>query len=52
MRQRNYLDNILSIDYKGTARKDITQFITDKNYFKETKFNKIIMYLFEGLILK
>jgi hypothetical protein len=51
MKQNNYLDNILSIDYKGTTNRDITYFLNDKNYFKETKYNNMINHLFVGLAL-
>jgi hypothetical protein len=51
MKQRNLLDKILSIDHKGTLKKDINFFLEDNNYFKETKYNKIIEYLFESFVL-
>ena len=51
LKQNNYLIKILSIDYKGTAKKDIDFFFNDKNYIKETKYNKIITYLFENMTL-
>jgi hypothetical protein len=51
MKQNNYLNNILSKDNKGTTKKDITQFLNDKNYFKETKYNKMITYLFNCITL-
>jgi len=40
-----------SIDYKGTTNKDIACFLNNKNYFKETKYNNMIKYLFDGMVL-
>jgi len=51
MKQNNYLDNILLKDNKGTIIKDITKYLNDRNYFKETKYNKLITYLFEKIVL-
>jgi hypothetical protein len=47
----NLTDTILSIDHNGILKNDITLFLNDKNYIKETKYNKIITYLFENISL-
>jgi hypothetical protein len=51
MKQKDYLDKILSIDYKGTIKKDISSFLNDNNYSKKTKYNQMITYLFEDITL-
>jgi len=51
IKQNKYLDNILLIDYNGITNKDITYLLNDKNYFKETKYNKMISFLFEDITL-
>jgi len=52
MKQNNYIEKILSIDHKGTMLKDMNHYLKDKNYAKETKCNKMLMYLFDNLLLK